>query len=63
MHQEMETWGVPVLDFLSATDNGRGHWKKGIYQDAMHPNEKGHRLMFEAIDLTLFDRLNVNSKM
>jgi len=53
-HQRMMTWGVPVLDWLAALDNGQGRWKPGISSDPAHPNTIGHRLMYHAIDLTLF---------
>lgn len=53
-HQRMLRWGVPVLDWLAALEDGRGRWKPGISFDAAHPNTRGHRLMYEAIDLDLF---------
>jgi len=43
MDEEMHTWGVPVLDFLPAVDDGKGRWKEGLYSDALHPNDVGHR--------------------
>jgi hypothetical protein len=49
------SWGVPVLDWLAAVDNGQGDWKAGTSFDPAHPNTLGHRLMYEAIDLRLFD--------
>ncbi|MBD2461235.1 lipase [Oscillatoria sp. FACHB-1407] len=55
-HQRMQTWGVPVLDWLSVLDDGQGRWKPGIWIDPAHPNTIGHRLMAEAIDLSLFHR-------
>jgi len=53
-HQRMMSWDVPVLDWLSALDDGRGRWKAGISFDAAHPNTKGHQLMVEAIALSPF---------
>lgn len=53
-HKRMLTWGVPVLDWLAAVDNGEGGWKDGISFDPAHPNTIGHTLMYEAIDLNLF---------
>jgi lysophospholipase L1-like esterase len=52
--ERMLSWGIPVLDWLSALDDGAGKWKPGIWFDPGHPNSEGHRLMFEAIDLGLF---------
>lgn len=54
-HKRMMSWGVPILDWLAALDNGRGRWKQGISFDPSHPNTLGHRLMYEAIDLNLFE--------
>ncbi|MDX2212304.1 MAG: DUF1796 family putative cysteine peptidase [Oculatellaceae cyanobacterium bins.114] len=53
-HKCMLTWGVPVLDWLSAVDDGQGRWKPGMWIDPAHPNTLGHRQMAEAIDLSLF---------
>ena len=54
-HRRMLNWGVPVLDWLAAVDNGQGAWKADISFDPAHPNILGHRLMYEAIDLRLFE--------
>jgi len=56
----MSTWGVPVLEWLAAVDDGRGHWREGLYFDHAHPNSEGHRRMFECIDLRLFDDRGVD---
>jgi lysophospholipase L1-like esterase len=50
----MLTWGVPVLDWLDAVDDGQGRWKPGISFDPAHPNTVGHQLMHDAIALHLF---------
>lgn len=50
----MNSWGIPVLDWLSAVDDGHGHWQPGLAWDAGHPNSRGHQRMFESIDLSLF---------
>lgn len=49
--------GIPILDFLDATDNGHGHWVAGMSLDGTHPTDVGHRLLFDCIPLTLFDSL------
>lgn len=54
-HRRMLTWGVPVLDWLTVLNDGQGRWKPGISFDVGHPNSEGHRLMYEAIALSLFD--------
>ncbi len=53
-HNRMLTWGVPILDWLARLDNGQGRWKAGISFDPAHPNTLGHNLMYQAIDLQLF---------
>jgi len=51
-----------LLDFLSTTDDGYGHWLPGTFSDASHPNSNGHKLMFDSIDLTIFDEFCSSSK-
>lgn len=53
-HQRMQRWGIPVLDWLSVLDGGQGTWAPGLAADEGHPNSRGHRLMLEAIDVSLF---------
>ncbi|MFO0049610.1 MAG: DUF1796 family putative cysteine peptidase [Pseudanabaena sp.] len=53
-HHRMLRWGVPILDWLDALDDGDGGWKSGISLDIAHPNTAGHKLMFEAINLDIF---------
>ncbi|MFN6477066.1 DUF1796 family putative cysteine peptidase [Nostoc sp. DedQUE07] len=54
-HNRMLNWGVPVLDWLAAVDDGQGRWKAGISFDPAHPNTVGHSLMYQQIDQQLFD--------
>ncbi len=54
-HNRMVNWDVPMLDWLGALDDGMGKWKPGISFDFAHPNSFGHKLMYEAINLNLFD--------
>jgi hypothetical protein len=53
MDRSMRGWkGVhAVLPFLTAVDDGKGHWPAQLMADAAHPNALGHRRMFEAIDI------------
>jgi Starch binding domain/GDSL-like Lipase/Acylhydrolase family/Putative papain-like cysteine peptidase (DUF1796) len=53
-HNRILTWDVPILDWLARLDDGQGRWKAGISYDPAHPNTIGHTLMFQAIDLDLF---------
>lgn len=54
-HQRLLDWGIPVLDWLTAVEDGQGRWQTGLYFDAAHPNSIGHRRMYEAIDLSQFE--------
>lgn len=60
-HQEMKKWKQEenlidaFFDFMTL-DDGNGHWKKGTYADPSHPNHEGHKMMFEAIDLSVFPK-------
>ena len=54
-HKRMLSWGVTVLDWLAAVDNGQGRWKAGTSFDPAHPNTVGHSLMYQQIDHHLFD--------
>ncbi|KKD36712.1 MAG: DUF1796 family putative cysteine peptidase [Limnoraphis robusta] len=54
-HNRMLSWGVTVLNWLDAVDDGEGRWKPGISFDTAHPNSLGHRLMYDQIDLRLFE--------
>jgi len=61
-NQEMKKWGFTIIDFLSAMDDGNGHWKSGTNDDDGHPNDYGHQLMFEAIPLDIFEEVLQNKK-
>ncbi|MDM9580688.1 DUF1796 family putative cysteine peptidase [Nostoc sp. GT001] len=54
-HKRMLNWGVTVLDWLAAVDDGQGRWKAGTSFDPAHPNTVGHSLMYQQIDHHLFD--------
>jgi lysophospholipase L1-like esterase len=53
-HNRMLSWGVPVLNWLAAVDDGQGRWREGLSFDPAHPNTKGHHFLHQAIDLSLF---------
>ncbi len=54
-HERMLSWGVPVLNWLTDLDNGQGQWKTGLSFDVAHPNTEGQRVMYEAINLDIFN--------
>lgn len=60
-HKRMLQWGVPILDWLAVLENGQGRWQAGISFDPAHPNTIGQNLMFQAIDLDLF-QINKNER-
>ncbi len=47
--RNMSSWDVPVFHWLSALDDGRGHFRQGLYHDVGHPNDQGYRVMYEQI--------------
>lgn len=55
--QILENSKVPYLNLLGAIDDGNGHWRDGMWADALHPNDTGHESMFRAIPLSLLDNL------
>jgi len=60
-HARMLQWDVQMLDWLDVLDNGHGNWKSEISLDVAHPNTLGHKLMFEAIALDLFQKAPIPS--
>ncbi|MEH2295389.1 DUF1796 family putative cysteine peptidase [Nostoc sp.] len=54
-HNRMLSWGLTVLDWLAAVDDGQGRWKAGTSFDPAHPNTIGNSLMYQQIDQHLFD--------
>ncbi len=54
-HQRILSWGLPVLNWLDHLDDGHGHWRDDTSFDPAHPNSKGHQLMYESINLNLFN--------
>lgn len=63
-HNRMLTWGVPVLDWLTELNDGNGRFANGLSFDVAHPNSEGQRVMFSAINLSLFalDKEEVRKK-
>ncbi len=57
MNLLLNSWDVPGVNMLGATDDGTGKWVTAYRSDDAHPNADGHALMFEAIVPSLFDAI------
>lgn len=58
----LNTLDAPSINFLGATDDGKGHWVKNSFinlgaGDGTHPNGAGHYEMFLSIVPSVFDAL------
>ena len=47
--RNMSAWDVPIFRWLPALDDGKGHFREGLYHDAGHPNDRGYRVMYGQI--------------
>lgn len=67
--KSIEAWkvklGIPTWDWLGVTgDLSTGHMLAGTDSgDGLHMNDVGHAAMFNAIPLSMFDRLNVRRRV
>jgi lysophospholipase L1-like esterase len=57
MNLLLHAWAVPTINTLGAVDDGAGHWAPGYWDDALHPNDRGHAELAHAIVPSLFDAL------
>ncbi|QKG55310.1 hypothetical protein GKZ68_00850 [Hymenobacter sp. BRD128] len=57
MNLLLHAWAVPSLNLLGAVDDGAGHWAPGYWDDALHPNDRGHAELAHALVPSLFDAL------
>src|SRR5262245_4480012 len=57
MNLLQNSWDVPTVNFLGATDDGTGRYATGFDFDDKHPNASGHREFFYAFVPTLFEAL------
>src|SRR5262245_10663576 len=57
MNLLQNTWDVPSVNYLGATDDGAGRYTKGFDFDDKHPNAAGHREFFYAFVPSLFEAL------
>lgn len=57
IYQQVEHWGIEVWDFLNPVVNPATncHYYSDMFDDGIHPNNKGHLAMFNAIPLSYFD--------
>lgn len=57
INSELDSWGVPVFDFLGADNDLTGKWISGSFADALHPNDIGHQAFYKSIPPSMFDAL------
>jgi lysophospholipase L1-like esterase len=57
MNLLLHAWAVPTINLLGAVDDGAGHWAPGYWDDALHPNDRGHAELAHALVPSLFDAL------
>ena len=57
MNLLLHAWAVPSINLLGAVDDGAGHWAPGYWDDALHPNDRGHAELAHALVPSLFDAL------
>jgi lysophospholipase L1-like esterase len=57
MNLLLHAWAVPTVNLLGAVDDGQGRWAPGYFDDALHPNDRGHAELAHAWVPSLFDAL------
>jgi lysophospholipase L1-like esterase len=57
MNLLLHAWAVPSVNLLGAVDDGAGHWAPGYWDDALHPNDRGHAELAHTLVPSLFDAL------
>ncbi len=59
--QDTNRWldglGLPLVNFLGALEDGRGHFPEELLYDPSHPGNRGHEELFYAIPPSLFPSL------
>ncbi|UOG77466.1 SGNH/GDSL hydrolase family protein (plasmid) [Hymenobacter tibetensis] len=63
MNLLLHTWAVPTVNLLGAVDDGQGHWAEGYYDDALHPNDRGHAELAYAWVPSLFDAVRAGKPL
>jgi lysophospholipase L1-like esterase len=63
MNLLLHAWAVPTVNLLGAVDDGQGHWAAGYFDDALHPNDRGHAELAHAWVPSLFDALRAGKPL
>ncbi|RZK61747.1 MAG: hypothetical protein EOO59_04300 [Hymenobacter sp.] len=63
MNLLLHAWVVPTVNLLGAVDDGHGHWAPGYFDDALHPNDRGHAELAHAWVPSLFDALRAGKAL
>ena len=63
MNVLLHAWAVPTVNLLGAVDDGHGHWAAGYFDDALHPNDRGHAELARAWVPSLFDALRAGKPL
>jgi lysophospholipase L1-like esterase len=63
MNLLLHAWAVPTVNLLGAVDDGQGHWAAGYFDDALHPNDRGHAELTHAWVPSLFDALRAGKPL
>ncbi len=59
----LQGWAMPTVNLLGAVDDGTGHWATGYWDDALHPNDRGHAELLHAWVPSLFDALRAGKPL
>jgi lysophospholipase L1-like esterase len=63
MNLLLHAWAVPSINLLGAVDDGAGHWAPGYWDDALHPNDRGHAELAHTLVPSLFDALRAGKAL
>ncbi|RZK48049.1 MAG: SGNH/GDSL hydrolase family protein, partial [Hymenobacter sp.] len=63
MNLLLHAWAVPSINLLGAVDDGAGRWAPGYWDDALHPNDRGHAELSHALVPSLFDALRAGKAL
>jgi lysophospholipase L1-like esterase len=63
MNLLLHAWAVPTVNLLGAVDDGQGHWAPGYFDDALHPNDRGHAELAHVWVPSLFDALRAGKPL
>lgn len=57
----LESSNIATFDLMSNVDSGKGKWLNGTYLNSGHPNDTGHKLMFDSIPVSFFSKIQDNN--